>query len=105
MSAARVSPRSTFATWAALVLLAATSFLLSMIHLGSFVVPVAIGIAAIKAALVAIVFMELAIQRASNRIAFVSAIVFITLLAGLTVVDVATRAREPVSMPEQGSVR
>lgn len=103
MNHARISTRSTFVTWAALVLLAAASFLLSTFHLGAFGAPIAVGIALTKAALVAVVFMELAVQRVSNRIAFVTAIVFVALLASLVVVDVATRAREPAAVPEVGA--
>src|SRR4051812_38214075 len=99
MSTARVSDRATLATWGALVLLAAASFVLSMLHLGAWATPVALIIAVAKAALVAVVFMELAVQRASNRLALIAAIAFVVLLATLAAVDVATRAAEPLSPP------
>jgi cytochrome c oxidase subunit 4 len=104
MSSARISSRAMFITWSALILLAAASFFFSTMHLGRLGVPVALAIAIAKAALVAIVFMELAVQRASNRAAFVAAIAFVALLASLAVVDVVTRAAEPASVPAPSGV-
>ncbi len=99
MSAQRVSPRVTLITWIALVLLAAASLGLSQLHLGAMGSALAIAIAAVKAVLVAMIFMELSVQRASNRIVLVTAVAFVVLLASLAAVDVATRAPEPLASP------
>ena len=78
-------------TWVALVVLAVLTFLLSRANLGSFQVPVALIIAFIKGALVVVVFMHLLEHRASNRIFFIVAFLFIVLLVSLTTADVSTR--------------
>ncbi len=79
--------------WAfiALVCLTLLSFWFSYLHLGGFEMVVAIGIAAIKVTIVALVFMGLVDEPASSRVAGVTAVLFVILLASLTAADVLTR--------------
>jgi cytochrome c oxidase subunit 4 len=94
-----VSARGLFFTWVALMLLAGASLGLRFAHLGGLGMVVALAIAAAKAALVALVFMELALERASVRIAFAAGLVMIALLVTLMVADVVTRALPPLRNP------
>jgi cytochrome c oxidase subunit 4 len=93
------SATAILSTAALLLLLAGGSFWLSFLHLGQAALPVALGIAALKAALVVLVFMELAKERASLQLAALSAIVMLLLLVGLTVADVLTRETPPLLPP------
>jgi cytochrome c oxidase subunit IV len=52
---------------------------------------VALAIAAVKASLVALFFMELWEHRGATRLVFASSLVFVGLLIGLVVADSATR--------------
>lgn len=81
--------------YAALVSLAALSLGAAYVPLGRLGVPVALAIATAKAAIVAIVFMELRRERASARVAVVAAVGLVVALAGLTAADVATRDPSP----------
>jgi cytochrome c oxidase subunit 4 len=83
--------RSLLLALAALAVLTALSFGLSRADLGAAGVPVALAIAAIKAAVVAIWFMEL--PRASRPAWILVAVTlsFIALLCAGTVADVALR--------------
>jgi cytochrome c oxidase subunit 4 len=76
---------------AALVALTLTSYWLSYRHLGPFEMPVALGIATLKVGVVALVFMGLVHERASSRVAGITAVLFVILLASLAAVDVVTR--------------
>ncbi|HEX4338557.1 MAG TPA: cytochrome C oxidase subunit IV family protein [Polyangiaceae bacterium] len=78
-------------SFAALLVLTLTSFTLSYAHLGVFGMPVALAIAAVKVALVALFFMRLVDEPASHRVAGVTAVLFVILLASLSAVDVLTR--------------
>ena len=91
-----ISQRTTFATWLALLALTALSFGVSYVHLGTLNIPVALGIASIKAILVVLIFMELAIEKFSVQVTLVVSFVFVALLIGLMVADVATRAAPPL---------
>jgi cytochrome c oxidase subunit 4 len=91
-----ISQRTTFATWLALLALTGVSFGVSYIHLGTLNIPVALGIASIKAILVVLIFMELAIEKFSVQVTLVVSFVFVALLIGLMVADVATRAAPPL---------
>jgi cytochrome c oxidase subunit 4 len=80
------------AVWAALMVLTATTWGLSTIHVpGGAGVAIALGIASVKGALVALFFMHLYDQRGPNRLVFVTALVFVALLVSLTLLDNATR--------------
>ena len=78
--------------WAALMVLTATTWGLSTIHLsGGAGVAVALGIASLKGALVALFFMHLYDQQGPNRLVFATSLVFVALLVGMTLLDSATR--------------
>jgi cytochrome c oxidase subunit IV len=81
------------AVWVALMALTATTwFLARFIHIpGAWGVAVALGIAGVKGTLVALFFMHLYDQQGANRLVFVTSIVFVALLATLTILDNATR--------------
>ena len=76
-----------------LVLLAlfGLSLALSYFDLGRAALPVALTIAAVKAALVAWIFMELSKASASIRLAVVAATTLLAVLIGFVVTDLETR--------------
>jgi len=78
-------------SFVALVCLTLLSFWSSHVHLGAFGTPVALGIAAIKVTIVALVFMGMVDEPASSRVAGITAVLFVVLLASLAAVDVLTR--------------
>ena len=78
--------------WAALTVLTLATYGISRFHIpGGWAVTVALGIAITKGTLVALFFMHLWDQRGANRLVFVTSLVFVALLIGLTVADYATR--------------
>jgi cytochrome c oxidase subunit 4 len=95
--------------WAALMVLTGTTWALSHLHIaGGAGVAVALGIACLKGALVALFFMHLYDQKGPNRLVLATALVFVALLVGLTLLDNATRfplANPPDSETAPASVR
>jgi cytochrome c oxidase subunit 4 len=91
--------RGLFLTWAALMALAALSLGLRFAHLGGLGMPAALGIAAVKAVLVGLVFMELAFEKASIRLAFAAGLFMIAVMLALMIADVVTRAVPPLENP------
>ena len=80
--------------WAALLVLTVLTWWLSRFHIpGGWGVAIALGIASAKGALVALFFMHLWDQEGANRLVFLTSIVFVALLIGLTLSDNATRFR------------
>ncbi|MCA9599522.1 MAG: cytochrome C oxidase subunit IV family protein [Myxococcales bacterium] len=79
-------------SFVALLLLTAATFGLSFVHLGALEIPVALGIAAAKSAIVAFYFMHLIEQPSSHRIAASAGVVFIAIVVTLTSLDVLTRS-------------
>ena len=78
--------------WIALLVLTIGTYLASRVHLpGGWHITVALVIASAKGALVALFFMHLYDQQGANRLVFVTSLVFVALLIGLTVLDNATR--------------
>ncbi len=86
--------------WVLLVVFTTATFLLSRVPMGPFNLLVALVIAVTKGSLVALFFMHLWDQRGANRLVFLSALVFVALLIGLTVADSATRF--PLANPPHG---
>ena len=81
-----------FGVWIALLALTYTTYRAAFIELGHFNAVVALGIATIKATLVALFFMH--VWHASEKLTklvVVAAIFFLFLLLGLTMSDYATR--------------
>jgi cytochrome c oxidase subunit 4 len=83
----------------ALLLLAGLSLLLRFAHLGSFGFVAALVIAVVKAALVAVIFMELWHEKPTVRFAFAAGLTLFALLLTLVVADVVTRAIPPLQNP------
>jgi cytochrome c oxidase subunit 4 len=80
--------------WIALLFFTVLTYGLSRLHIpGGWGVVVALTIACTKGALVALFFMHLWDQRGANRLVFVTSLVFVALLIGLTLSDNATRFR------------
>jgi cytochrome c oxidase subunit 4 len=80
------------AVWIALLFFTFLTYGLSRLHIpGGWGVAVALGIASAKGALVALFFMHLWDQTGPQRLVFVTSLVFVALLIGLTVLDNATR--------------
>ncbi len=78
--------------WIALLFFTILTWALSRLHIpGGWGVVVALAIAVTKGSLVALFFMHLWDQRGANRLVFLSALVFVALLIGLTLADNATR--------------
>lgn len=78
--------------WAALLVLMLTSFGAAYVPLGAFNTVVGIAIAAAKASLVALLFMELARAMPIVRLAALAGLLFLLVFFGLTMTDVITRA-------------
>jgi cytochrome c oxidase subunit 4 len=93
------SARGLAYTLLALLLLAGLSLALRFAQLGSFSFPVALGIAALKALLVAIFFMELLTEKATVHFAFLAGLTLFTLMLVLIVADVLTRGTPPREAP------
>ena len=77
--------------WVALVALTATTYQTGRMHLGTWALPLALGIAVTKSLLVILFFMHLWEQKGVNRIVIATSFVFVALIISLTVADVATR--------------
>ncbi|MEC7352543.1 MAG: cytochrome C oxidase subunit IV family protein [Planctomycetota bacterium] len=86
-------PMSTL-VWTTLALLVLTILTVAVryIDVGEFNIVIAIGIAVLKATLVALFFMHLWWDRPFNQIVFVACISFVVLLIALTVIDTKQNA-------------
>lgn len=93
------SPRGLLLTLVALLVLAGASFGFRFAHLGDLSFPVALGIALVKAVLVAVVFMEIAIEKPTVRFAFAACLSLFALMLALLVADVLTRSPAPLANP------
>jgi cytochrome c oxidase subunit 4 len=107
MSSARSEPsaRALVLNLLALLLLAGLSLVLSRIDLGPFGYPVALGIAVVKAGLVAVFFMEILHERASVRLAIGTGVSLVCLLLALIVADLLTRTIPPLAPPPGNAQR
>jgi cytochrome c oxidase subunit 4 len=77
--------------WGALVFLTGVTYFTGKAHLGAAALPLALSIATAKAVLVALFFMHLWEDRGANRLVLATSVLFVLLLVGLTLSDVATR--------------
>jgi cytochrome c oxidase subunit 4 len=93
------SARGLTLTLVALLALAGLSLALRYAHLGAFGVPVALIIAAAKAVLVAVFFMEILVERVTVRLAMGAGIVLLGILLALIAADILTREPAPLSNP------
>jgi cytochrome c oxidase subunit 4 len=85
------SPRPLVLALVGLVVLTATSWGLSHLELGPAEVPAALAIAAVKATIVAVAFMELPRASIPARVTVLVTLSFIALLCAGTVTDLAFR--------------
>jgi cytochrome c oxidase subunit 4 len=83
--------RRNLAIWAALMGLLVLTLVLAYLPLGALNTPLGIAIGLAKAALVALLFMELARSSALTRLAAMAGLVFMTVLFALTLADVLSR--------------
>jgi cytochrome c oxidase subunit IV len=97
--ARETSARGLFLTLVALLLLAGFSLTMRFAHLGGFGFFVGIGVAVIKAALVAVFFMEILTERVTARFAFVTCLSLVGLLLALILADILTRSAAPLENP------
>ena len=81
--------------WIALLALTVLSFAMSLLHLGTVDVAVALVIAVVKTALVLLFFMHLIGERFSTMIMPLLAAFFMLLLLGLVITDVRSRMTFP----------
>jgi cytochrome c oxidase subunit 4 len=93
------SGRGLVLSFVALMLLAGLSLGLRFAHLGPFAMALALGIAAVKATIVGLVFMELAFEKPSIRFAFAAGILMIGVMLALMIGDVVTRVAPPLANP------
>jgi len=92
-------PKTVVRTGLALFELWAASFGLSYVHLGSASLLVALAIAAVKAALVVMFFMELLHESLSMKLTLAAAGGLLAILIGLMIADAATREPPPLVPP------
>lgn len=78
-------------TWIALLALLGLTTASALLPLGGFNLVVNLGIAAIKAALVAAVFMHVARGGTMVRVVALAGLVWLSLLIGLSMTDLAVR--------------
>jgi caa(3)-type oxidase subunit IV len=91
-----VSTRTYVAVFAVLLALTATTIGLAFVPLGRWSTPVALGIAATKALLIAAVFMHLRHGTVTSRLAAVAGLLWLSILLAGTLDDVITRGWLPV---------
>jgi cytochrome c oxidase subunit 4 len=92
-------PKVVVLTGSALLALWVLSFVLSYAHLGAAALPVALVIAATKAALVVMFFMELLRESLSMKLTLLAAGGLLAVLIGLMVADLVTREPAPLDVP------
>lgn len=90
---------------AALLALTAVTVVVAGFDFGAGNVIVALGIASVKAALVALFFMHLRNEKPMNGIIFVSGVVFLGIFLALTLIDTDTRDAVRPSFPSRLTVR
>jgi caa(3)-type oxidase subunit IV len=91
MKPAPFGERALTISFLGLLALATTSLVLSSHDLGSGQLPTALGIACVKAALIALVFIGLARARPSMILAVILAVIMSSAMIGLVIMDVMTR--------------
>ncbi|HEY4015171.1 MAG TPA: cytochrome C oxidase subunit IV family protein [Polyangiaceae bacterium] len=84
---------------AALLVLAGVSLAFRFAHLGATGLPVALGIAVVKAALVLIFFMEIGVERPTVRFACAAGVAMLCVMLALVVADIVTRTVPPLADP------
>ena len=88
---AHSSPWRYVASWIALAALTTLTYTLAKHDFGNASLAVALLIAGAKATIVVLFFMHLWDQKGANRIVFAVSLLFVIVLGGLTIVEMATR--------------
>lgn len=86
-----------FAVFGALIVLTVVTVAVTFVDLGSMNLIVALGIATVKASLVALYFMHLRWDKPVNALAFITAIVFVMIFVGMVLLD--TTEYQPSLIP------
>lgn len=87
-----ITPLRTYLlAWGALMVLTVITVAVSYVDFGAFDIVVALGVAAMKAAVVALVFMHLWDDSKFNSIIFLSALLFLALFITFTMFDTESR--------------
>jgi cytochrome c oxidase subunit IV len=95
---AHVMPlRILVAVWGALIILTVITLAVTKVDLGGANLWIAMGIATVKAGLVALYFMHLRYDRPFNGVILISALLFLTLFVGLALTD--TKENMPDMIP------
>ncbi len=89
--------RSVWLSWAALVALLAATTGLAYVPLGRAALPAALAVASVKAAVIVLVFMELARATGLTRIAAGAGLFWLCVLLGMPAIDYLNRAARPVT--------
>lgn len=97
--------RVVIAAWAALLALLLASAGSAFVPLGAWNAAIGLGIAALKSAIVLVVFMHLGRASAMARIAAAAGLFTLALLVGLGGLDYATRVVEPAAMQQPQQLR
>lgn len=82
-----VSPRVLLSVFAALMVLTVITVAVTLVDLGSMNIVVALGVAVLKASLVALYFMHLRWDSPFNGIVLVASMFFVALFMGLAILD------------------
>jgi len=89
--------------FAALMVLTFITVAATWVNLGDWNLWIAMGIATVKAALVALYFMHLRYDSPFNALLLVSALVFVALFLGLTMLDTHEYQPQVINRPPAGS--
>ena len=92
-------PRVLLSSFAALLMLTVLTVAVTTIDTGAFEIWISLGIAALKASIVALYFMHLRYDKSFNSVVFVAAIVCLALFLILTLADVDAYQTE-IQLPE-----
>jgi cytochrome c oxidase subunit 4 len=95
--------RKLLLTFLALLALAGTSLGLRFVPTGPYGLAVALAIAVAKGLLVAVVFMEVGVERPSARLTLLVGVTLVAVLLSLLVADVLTRTVAPLEVPAAGT--
>jgi cytochrome c oxidase subunit IV len=98
-AARETSPRGLLLTLIALFMLAGLSLALRFAQLESWGYAAALGIAVIKAVLVAVFFMEIITEKPSVGFAIATGLFLLAILLTFVLADVVTRTIPPMSNP------
>jgi cytochrome c oxidase subunit 4 len=92
MSSAHITPVRTYvATFAALLILTAVTYLVAIRDFGMLNTPIALAVAFLKASLVVIYFMGLRYNTPLTKVTAVAGFFWLIILFGITLSDYATR--------------